>query len=587
MGLIKKLPEELVAKIAAGEVIERPASVVKELVENSIDAEADKISVVVKNGGKDEIRVSDNGIGMSRDDLLLSIERHATSKITKEEDLYEIKTLGFRGEALASIASVSNLSIITKKADEKTGFKLQYPDLKIEEVAAQNGTTVIVKDLFYNTPARKKYLKSEATELNRIMDIMIDMALANKEIEFRLYKNKTLLLQAPKGIDEISRISYIYNDYIAKNLIPIHFENEFIKIEGYAGKPTVARGSSDYQRVFVNDRAVKSKLIIDAATEAYQAMLFLKRKPVLIIKLYLDPRRIDVNVHPTKREIRFDNEQLVYFSVHEAVKNALDKSNLIEKGGVSYSFHMREKSFGNHKRMEQKARYPMLKEYNRPLYASSLNAEEKEKQTNLEINNIVEEKKSAKRYRILGQIHKTYIVAESDEGLAIIDQHAAHERINYEKVRREFYNAKVESQMLIKPVVLNFGIPKAEMLNERKDYLKKLGFEINEFGKGEIIVRSIPSILKGIKEDEISSIIEELVENFKDKKPQQLVDERNLYTIACKMSIKAGDELNAVQMKDLIEKLFNCENAFTCPHGRPTIIELNEVELEKLFKRRA
>lgn len=579
MGQIKKLPEELIAKIAAGEVIERPASVVKELVENSIDAKAGKINVVVKNGGKDEIRVDDNGIGMSRDDLELSIERHATSKINNEEDLYEIKTLGFRGEALASIASVSNLSIITKKADENTGFRLQYPEYKIEEVAAKNGTTVIVKDLFYNTPARKKYLKSEATELNRIMDIMIDMALANKEIEFRLYKNKTLLLQAPKGIDEISRISYIYNDYIAKNLIPIHFENEFIKIEGYAGKPTIARESSDYQRVFVNNRAVKSKMIIDAATEAYQAMLFLKRKPVLIIKTYIDPRRIDVNVHPTKKEVRFDNEQLVYFSVHEAVKNALDKSNLIEKGGFSYSFHKKDRNFGKNNAIEQKAKYPMLKEYNRPLYASSLHKENQE--------STVEEKKSAKRYRILGQIHKTYIIAESDEGLAIIDQHAAHERINYEKVRREFYNARVESQMLIKPVVLNLGIPKAEMLNERKEYLKKLGFEINEFGKGEIIVRGIPSILKGIKEDEISSIIEELIESFKEKKPQQLIDERNLYTIACRMSIKAGDELNIVQMKDLIERLFDCENAFTCPHGRPTIIELSEAELERLFKRKA
>lgn len=585
MGQIKKLPEELVAKIAAGEVIERPASVVKELVENSIDAKADKISVVVKNGGKDEIRVSDNGIGMSKNDLELSIERHATSKINNEEDLYEIKTLGFRGEALASIASVSNLSIITKKADENTGFRLQYPEYKIEEVAAKNGTTVIVKDLFYNTPARKKYLKSEATELNRIMDIMIDVALANKEIEFRLYKDKTLLLQAPKGIDDISRISYIYNDYIAKNLIPIHFENEFIKIEGYAGKPTVARGSSDYQRVFVNNRAVKSKLIIDAATEAYQAMLFLKRKPVLIIKIYIDPRRIDVNVHPTKKEVRFDNEQLVYFSVHEAVKNALDKSNLIEKGGFSYSFHKKDRSFGKNNAMGQKAKYPMLKEYNRPLYASSVNEENQEMKD--EIDRTVEEKKSAKKYRILGQIHKTYIVAESDEGLVIIDQHAAHERINYEKVRREFYNAKVESQMLIKPVVLNLGIPKAEMLNERKDYLKRLGFEINEFGKGEIIVRGIPSILKSMKEDEISSIIEEMIESFKDKKPQQFIDERNLYTIACRMSIKAGDELNIMQMKDLMERLFKCENAFTCPHGRPTIIELSEAELEKLFKRRA
>ncbi len=582
MGNIKKLSRNLVAKIAAGEVIERPASVVKELVENSIDAEADDIKVYVKNAGKDEIKITDNGIGMDKADLKMSIERHATSKIHTEDELYSIKTMGFRGEALASIASVSKITIITKRKEDSIGTKyISSEEKKITETAASEGTTIIVKDLFYNTPARKKYLKSEATEFKHISDIMTNFALAYPNISFKLYKNNKLVFQAPKGIDTLSRISYVYNDYIARNLLPIQFENEFLKIKGYIGKPTAARESSDYQTVFINNRFVKSKLVIDAAMEAYKAMLFLKRKPILILKLFLDPKRIDVNVHPSKLEVKFDNEQLVYFSVHEAVKKALENSNLIEKRSRQAKQPFGKRLLNRFKAKEKKAKYPMEKEHNQVLIHSSEKTGIEEGDTSHKVS----KDKEKSRYRVLGQIHKTYIVAESEEGLILVDQHAAHERINYEKIRKEFYESKVESQGLIKPVVISLGKGYEELVEQNKDYLRKLGFEIDHFGKDEFLIRSIPSVLKGTDENEINIIVEKILDSSSTKKPQDLIDERNLFTIACRKSIKAGDELNENQIKSLLKELFECNNPYTCPHGRPTVVEMDEKELEKLFKR--
>ncbi len=582
MGRIKKLTKDLVTKIAAGEVIERPASVVKELVENSIDAEADEIKVFVKNAGKEEIKVSDNGFGMDKEDLKMSILRHTTSKIKSEEDLYAIKTMGFRGEALASIASVSKLTIITRSKENDIGLKYSISSEKgIQETACPKGTTIIVKDLFYNIPARKKYLKSEATEFKHISDIMIKFALAYQNISFKLYKNKSLVFQAPKGIDMLSRISYIYDDHIAKNLLPLDFENEFLKIKGYIGKPTAARESSEYQTVFINNRFVRSKLIIDAAMEAYKAMLFLRRKPVFILKLYLDPRRIDINVHPSKLEVKFDNEQLIYFSVHEAVKRSLEKSNLIEKKSTK-AFDKR--FFNRFKARENKAKYSIMKEHNRSL-SYSIEEKETDKLPKSEPSRPILDERNKKSYRVLGQIHRTYIVAESEEGLMLVDQHAAHERINYEKVSKEFHNLRVDSQELIKPFMIRLSSKYKELIKDKQPYLKKLGFDVEEFGKDDFMVRTIPSVLKNIDENEVNIIVEGILDSFKTKKSQDLIDETNLFTIACRKSIKAGEVLNEKQMKELLNNLFRCQNPYTCPHGRPTIIELNEKDLEKLFKR--
>jgi len=627
MRTIKKLEPEIVAKIAAGEVVERPVSVVKELVENSIDSGATEIKITVSSAGKKEIKVSDNGSGIKRDDLPLIFERYATSKIANEEDLYNVTTMGFRGEALASISAISEVLVISKTKDSDLAYQIDSENKQINGVEHPLGTTVIVKNLFYNTPARRKYLKSDATEFQHISDLIQRYALALPNISFSLFKEKHLSLRVPNGIDEISRISYIYGNLIAKNLCPINFENEFIKITGFAGKPTIARESGDYISIFVNGRYVKSDLINSSIIDAYRSMLFLKRKPVVILKILLDPKRIDVNVHPSKLTIKFDNEQLVYYSVDEAIKKTLKENNLIESQEIKrpkYVYPSRETSglFTNNVQSNN------IKSAQKPFFKSSLNDKEaKYAPTNSTLTTLdgfgvedsgitspnkkrglltsssffsgkngddptntvsknKEPQSNGPRFMALGQVHKTYIVAESVNGLAIIDQHAACERVNFEKVEREYKEGGVTTQKLLKPFLIFLNQKYRDVLRDKREYFQRVGFEIDEFGENELIVRSIPLILgREINENEANILVEELAQNFLDKSVADIIDQKILSTIACKKSIKAGEELSLEQMKTIIKQLFECSNPYTCPHGRPTIIEFNEENLEKLFKR--
>ena len=622
MRTIKRLEPKIVAKIAAGEVVERPASVVKELVENSIDSGANEIKITISAAGKKEIKVSDNGKGIKKEDLPLVFERYATSKIVSEEDLYSVMTMGFRGEALASIAAVSEVLVISKTNESGTAYQIDSKNNQIAEVAHPLGTTVIVKNLFYNTPARKKYLKSDATEFQHISDLIQRYALALPDISFSLFKEKSSSLKVPKGIDELSRISYIYGNLIAKNLCPINFENEFIKVSGFAGKPTIARDSSDYMSIFVNGRYVKSDLINSSIIDAYKSMLFLKRKPIVILKIEIDPKRIDVNVHPSKLTIKFDNEQLVYYSVDKALKKTLKENNLMESQDIKRpnyqrSFNETRDFFTNKNKSSQK--YPSKSYLNESeaKYApndSTLttltsmgddafsvakdNTEKDSLAMPLMSPNSITKKQlgdkllgpkladSGLRFRILGQVHKTYIVTESSQGLAIIDQHAACERVNFEKVEKEYKEGRVSSQKLLKPFLIFLNQKYKDVLKDKREYFQRLGFEIDEFGTNELIVRSIPLILgREINENEANVLVEDLVQNFLDKSVADLIDQKILSTIACRKSIKAGEELTLEQMKSIIKELFECSNPYTCPHGRPTIIEFDEENLEKLFKR--
>ncbi|HOI18526.1 MAG TPA: DNA mismatch repair endonuclease MutL [Candidatus Woesearchaeota archaeon] len=624
MQKINRLDGKIVAKIAAGEVVERPVSVVKELVENSIDSNADEIKITIFSSGKKEIRITDNGQGIQKDDLPLLFERYATSKIITEEDLYNIATMGFRGEALASIASISRVSVTSRTKETSVGYQINSEDSKITQVSHPLGTSVIVKDLFYNTPARKKYLKSDATEFSHISDLIQRYALSFPNISFFLYKEKQPFLKVPNGIDEISRISYIYGNLIAKNLCDVSFENEFIKIKGFAGKPTIARESNDYISIFVNGRYVKSDLINSSIIDSYKSMLFLKRKPIVILKITLDPKRIDVNVHPSKLVVKFDNEQLVYYSVYEAIKKTLKENNLIESQEIkkpNYSpFLNKDKSYpsadenrtirNDELTKSQDKFYTNEKETKYSLNQSKLTTLKNEKfmkkdfsSLDLKENEIIATKTGSKDentqinvlygkdkliFRILGQVNKTYIVAQTSKGLALIDQHAACERINFEKIEKEYNSGLISSQVLLKPFLIFLNQKYKEVLKEKKNYFKKIGFEIEEFGENEVIIRSIPLILgKEMDENQTNILVEELAQNFLDKSIADLIDQRILYTIACKKSIKAGEELSFVQMNNILKELFECVNPFTCPHGRPTIIEFDEENLEKLFKRRA
>ncbi len=582
MNEIKKLSKDVVLKIAAGEVIERPASVVKELIENSLDANADSIVIEIINAGKDLIKVSDNGKGIAKEDLRLAIERHATSKIQKEDDLNRITSLGFRGEALASIASVSRLTIISKKADSISGAKLVCDEngITITDASSTQGTTIIVKDLFYNTPARKKFLKSDAVEKNHIYNIVFRYAFSYPDVRFKLVSDGDTLIDKPKTKNMFESSLYLFPKEIYKNVVPFNYEDEKIKIEGLLGKPTIARKDNNYMIFFVNNRYVKSELLAKAVTDAYSTMLFLDRKPVIVLKLDINPEEINVNVHPQKTEIKFNKEQDVYLSVFEAIRKAISSNNLIEsktekskqaKFGEEFlsqkDLNIESKNFGNKK---ESYKYPM---------ADSKQVYLKEPKKEYVSERIQD------KFRILGQVHKTYIVAESKKGLAIIDQHAAAERINFEKLNKQYILGNVQKQKLINPVLIKVNNPEFETIKDNLNKIKDFGFEIEIFGEQEFLIRAIPSIYKFYDEKDLKELITEIAKEFHIKSNEDLINKRIIFTMACRKSIKAGKEISVSEAYNLLSELFKCEKPYTCPHGRPTIIEFDEKEIEKMFKR--
>ncbi|MDK2849514.1 MAG: mismatch repair protein MutL [Candidatus Woesearchaeota archaeon] len=573
MNHIKKLPKEVILKIAAGEVVERPASVVKELIENSLDAKADSITIEIINAGKDLIKVSDNGLGISKEDLPLAIERHATSKINDEEDLNKIRSLGFRGEALASIAAVSRLTIISKKSESLYGAKLTYEDKNviIQDASANNGTTVIVKDLFYNTPARKKFLKSNAVEKSHIYNVVFRYAFSYPQVRFKLISDGEILIDKPQVKDLYEASLYLFPKEIYKNIVPFTYSDEKVKIEALLGKPTIARKDSEYMIFFVNHRFIKSDLLNKAVTDAYNTMLFLDRKPVIVMNLEINPEEINVNVHPQKTEIKFNKEQEVYLSVFEAIQQAIKSNNLIEE---------KTDKTQQVKLVNQQQEHKPQKEF-KPKYDLTATSQTylKEPQSKYESNRIKDQ------FRILGQVHKTYIIAESKKGFVIIDQHAAAERINFEKLNRQFNLGNINSQKLINPILIKYNKPEFEIVSQNLDKVKRFGFEIEPFGEEEFIVRTIPSIYDFLEEKDLKELIVSIAKEFRIRESQDIINERVIFTMACRRSIKAGKEMSIQEAYNLLEELFKCEKPYTCPHGRPTIIELDEKEIEKMFKR--
>lgn len=563
MGKIKILSAQTVNQIAAGEVIERPASVVKELIENSMDAGADDIRVEVKDGGRELIKVMDNGSGMGREEIELAFEKHATSKIDDIQDLDDLRTLGFRGEALPSIAAVAKVRVVTKREEDVEAAEIVIHGGEKKElgsIGAPVGTTVEVRELFYNTPARRKYLKKKSTELAHISEVVTRYALAHPKIGFDLVHEGNELISTPKSKSLLENIRDIYGKEIAKNMVYISRENELFTIEGFLSKPDFTRSTRSHIYTYVNGRYVNNKLLKDSVVKGYGTLLFKHRYPICVIKLDLDGALIDVNVHPTKTKIRFREEMKIQESLVSAVRSAFHEQDLIPERKVE------EREVEKDEPKEEKPKDLSLGQSH-----LEVGTEEKVEKTVLP------------EMRIVGIVNDLYIVAETTDGMMVIDQHAAHERINYERIK-SIYGDERGAQSLVSPFTVDFKPKQAAVLRANRDLMENLGFEVEEFGKTTFRITSVPVVMGEMQDIEI---IHDILDEIMEMKNSSL-DERKEEVIrymACHSSITSGDVISVSNAKRLVQELGGCENPYTCPHGRPTVINFNEKEMKKWFKR--
>ena len=587
MSIINLLDEKTINKIAAGEVIEKPASIVKELVENSIDAGSTQIEVDVTGGGIEYIKISDNGCGIDPSDMDFAFLRHATSKLKNETDLNSINTLGFRGEALASIASISKVEMMSKPSDKETGYTIVIEGgklLKKEQCGCPNGTIITVTNVFYNTPARLKFLKSVQRETIYITNIIQNLALSNTHISFK-YRNNGKLIIATKGDGDLkSVILEIYGKGTVNNIYHIECSTEIAKIEGYIGNSNIAKGTRNNQSCFINGRYVKNKTISAAVETAYKSMITVNKFPFYVLNLYCNPEFVDVNVHPAKAEIKFQDEQAVFKCVYNCIRNVLVKDiNISDEENIPNKFE-------NIKKVEytqQELNFPEPKIYEHEDKGSitqpNLSSYDKVEDKNNDINENVTRVPKFGPLSIIGQVHFTYIIAEDENSMYIIDQHAAHERVYFEKYLTAYNSTKLHSQKLIVPVIIELSPGEKYAVTENKNLFEKLGYEIEDFGGNSVSLRSVPVIFGN---PDIKQLFNEILNNImSETKGKTSIVERNIYTMACKSAVKAGDKLNYTEMKELIDNLRVCDNPFNCPHGRPTIIKVTEEELEKKFKR--
>jgi len=559
MSKIKVMAESLANKIAAGEVVESCASVVKELVENSIDALSTEIIVSLVEGGLKEIKVTDNGTGMDEEDAILAFSRHATSKLLKEDDLYFIDTLGFRGEALPSIASVSIISLKTCPND--IGYEVNIEGGKIintTKCEARKGTSISVKDLFYNTPARLKYLKGPKEELAIVVAYLEKLALSKPNIKFTLLNNDKVILKTSGSSDLLKTIYEIYGFQVSSNMISINNSNNDYDLSGYICKPVILKSNRNHLIVFVNGRTVKNNDINRAINDAYYTHKPENKFPIVVLNIDTDPTLIDVNIHPTKQDIKLSKKYDLINLITDTIKRALYESNLIVP-----------------------IQYEEVKD---PNISESLKIQEEQFNFNFIEQNQVLETKPSKIFPV-ALLLGTYIVCQNEKGIYLIDQHAAEERINYEKNMQSLKAKKISRIALLVPITIE--LPKSEYLviTEFKEVLVNMGFIFEEFGINTIKFTEHPTWLKeGYEEESIKRILDLLVLSKNDFDVVKF-NENVAITLACKLSIKANYEINIPEMERIIEDLFKCDNPYNCPHGRPTIITFSTYELEKMFKR--
>ncbi len=662
MGRIIVLDENTSNKIAAGEVVEKPASVVKELVENSIDAGATSISVDIKNGGISYIKITDNGSGMDEDDVEIAFERHATSKIKRAEDLDSVITMGFRGEALASIASVASVELMTKTAASTYGMYVHIRGGVFQDVRQTGcpvGTTFIIKDLFFNTPARYKFLKKDSTEAGYISDTISRIALGNPDISFKLTNGKTTLIHTPGNNDLKSVIYSIYGKELIKDLVAVEYADEKIKISGYVGKPEAARSNRNYQSLYINKRYVKSKMVSYSVEQAFTSILMKNRFPFFVLNIDINPVLVDANVHPAKTEVRFADESNLSRTIYMAVSNALTTGgSLFNPVSVPNKDRELFKFTGNsqnkaeylqkeielnkqedYKKAEEirlftKALEPLAKtevnkastslekpqtdtssftftkseEYN-VRQPQEVTVEVKQEKTT-ELNNNSEVIKEADfseevaavlseddgevntenlhpelaDMKYIGQAFSTYILLQSNDELVMVDQHAAHERIIYEKLRVKFDSQENTTQLLLEPVVIQLQPFELDAVKSKHELLKGIGFVFEDFGNNSIIIRGIPYMVGDCSPRDIFIELTQKLQESIRPVSTPLADEI-IHTIACKAAIKANKKLDEKEVHQLLIELSNTGRRYTCPHGRPTVIRLTKYEIEKMFKR--
>lgn len=597
MSIIKLLSENLINQIAAGEVVERPASVVKELVENSLDAGADSIVVELKDAGKRLIKVTDNGCGMSAEDLEMALERHATSKISSEEDLWKIRSMGFRGEALASISSVSRLSIRSRRADDISGREVNCEGgeiITMKDVGMPVGTQVEVCDLFFNTPARQKYLKKDGTELSNISSTLNAVALANPGIAFRLIHNGKVVFDLAKVTDFISRISDVFGNTTADAMLPVFYGGATLKMDGFIGKPVISRSTSKYQYFFVNGRPVYHGLLANIIKSAYHSMLMENKKPVFLININIDPALIDVNVHPRKLEIRFENQQEILKIIYGMVKASLEKNNLSPKGFtesrsyMSDKFPQREVNGVSVPRSSFVTGDGFRAKPNRENVQDAIDFSRNfmgERNNKGLVDAIAKDEKSVSMIPV-SQVANSYIVAQNDDGLVLIDQHAAHERVRYEQLMDQFENQEKVVQPLLIPLSIELSHDEAQLVEENMEVFNGLGFEIEPFGGKTYVVNAVPRFLA--KEDLdviILGVIDDILNEKGGNKLHGRIEDIINY-MACRSAIKFGQKLSMSEMQALIEQMDELKRPYTCPHGRPSMVSLTLGELEKMFGRK-
>ena len=577
MSKIKVMSENLANKIAAGEVIEKCASIVKELVENSIDAKADKIIISLKEGGLKEISVSDNGIGMEREDAKLAFLRHATSKIYKEDDLFFINTLGFRGEALPSIASVSEVVLTTCASKVGTRIHIKGGHILDEEnEQAKKGTTITVTNLFYNTPARLKYLKSEQTELANCTLFIEKLALANPNISFLLTNNDKEVVKTTGSNNLLKTINEIYGLDVAKNMLEIKATSDDFDLFGYVCKPEILRSNRNYIITIVNDRVIKNADINRAINDAYYTYKPDIKFPIVVLKINTDPTLVDVNIHPTKQDIKMsklsDLNNLIINTIKDAlynnllIKSAANTPEVKEYTDYSDNNLVLEDSF-------KESNYQTKMEFD----YQDVTIKEQDTEPNHEIKTI--------DLQAVGIAHGTYIIAQNDEGIYLIDQHAAQERINYEKLLKALKEEKVSSIDMLFPIKIEYSPSEYLIIKDNFDFITSLGFSIEEFGINTILIKSHPTwILEGYEEESIRRVLD-LIIDIKDKFDRVKFNEHIAITLSCKMSIKANTHISLEDANVLLQDLVKCDNPYNCPHGRPTIIKFTIYDLERMFKR--
>ena len=663
MANIQVLDQKTIDQIAAGEVIERPSSVVKELVENSIDAGATAVTVEIRDGGTSFIRVTDNGSGIDRDQVAVAFLRHSTSKIRVVEDLFHVASLGFRGEALSSIASIAMVELITKTRDADAGVRYVIEggaEKKLEDMAAPDGTTFLVRSLFYNTPARRKFLKSPMTEAGYISDLMERLALSRPDISFQFINNGQTKLHTSGNHNLKDVIYHIYGREIAANLAEIDAEQGPVRITGFIGKPAVSRGNRGFENYFINGRYIKSNVIARGIEEGYRTFMMQHKYPFTALHFTIDGGLLDVNVHPTKMELRFSNQEQLYRFVRETVHQGLMGRELIpevklnedepvkkaedklqqpqaaptpqERNLEYFMEQMRKRvnaEFEEKKAAKQVEARPVLKDD--PIFSNEelamlepkiekrqqeqpvVQAEEKtpvpecavepgilredgvyrvtriEKapDTAYEQQDLFDHRllnpKTKSDIIIIGQLFETYWLVQFEDKFYMIDQHAAHEKVLYERTVKTLANKEITSQMVSPPLILTLNMQEAAKLAEYQDYFQELGFEIEPFGGKEYAVSAVPANLYGLAEKDLFMELLDDLEYVSGKNTEMILDK--IASMSCKAAVKGNQRLSTAEAKELIEELLTLDNPYNCPHGRPTIISMSKQEIEKKFKR--